>query len=68
VRESKNLPGISNIDNEMRKGDSNALYFILDLNEFWGKGNAKSYKEDKTIKPFKISYSPEVSPGRGRYR
>lgn len=36
-------------------------YFNLDLNEYWGKGSAKAYKEDKTIKPFKISYSPEVS-------
>lgn len=32
----------------------------LDLNEFWGKGDSKKYKEDKTIKPFKISYSAEV--------
>lgn len=32
----------------------------LDLNEYWGRGDRKSYKEDKTIKPFKISYSAEV--------
>lgn len=32
-----------------------------DLNEFWGRGDGKNYKEDKTIKPFKISYSTEVS-------
>lgn len=32
----------------------------LDLNEYWGRGDAKNYKEDKTIKPFKISYSAEV--------
>lgn len=31
-----------------------------DLNEYWGRGDAKNYKEDKTIKPFKISYSAEV--------
>lgn len=33
---------------------------LVDLNEYWGRGDSKSYKEDKTIKPFKISYSAEV--------
>ncbi|CAG9803438.1 unnamed protein product [Chironomus riparius] len=32
----------------------------LDLNEYWGRGDVKNYKEDTTIKPFKISYSAEV--------
>nr|UOF73988.1 juvenile hormone epoxide hydrolase [Prodiamesa olivacea] len=32
----------------------------LDLNEYWGKGDGKNYKADKTIKPFKISYSDEA--------
>jgi Epoxide hydrolase N terminus len=31
-----------------------------DVNEFWGRGDGRNYKEDKTIKPFKISYSAEV--------
>jgi hypothetical protein len=35
--------------------------YLSDLNEYWGRGDAKNYKEDKTIKPFKISYSAEVS-------
>lgn len=34
--------------------------FLADLKEYWGRGDGKSYKEDKTIKPFKISYSAEV--------
>lgn len=34
--------------------------FYQDLNEFLGQGDAKAFKEDKTIKPFKISYSAEV--------
>lgn len=32
----------------------------FDLEEFWGKGDVKSYKEDKSIKPFKLSFSDEV--------
>jgi len=35
--------------------------YLSDLNEYWGRGDARNYKEDKTIKPFKISYSAEVS-------
>lgn len=31
-----------------------------ELNQFWGSGDAKQYKEDKTIKPFSVSYSAEV--------
>lgn len=33
---------------------------FADLKEFWGRGDGNGYKEDKTIKPFKISYSAEV--------
>lgn len=32
----------------------------LDMKEYWGAGDIKQYKEDTTIKPFKIAYSPEV--------
>lgn len=32
----------------------------LDLKEYWGPGDVKQYKEDTTVKPFKISYPPEV--------
>lgn len=32
----------------------------FDLKEYWGKGEVKDYKEDISIKPFKISYSDEV--------
>lgn len=35
-------------------------FFDSDLKEYWGRGDIKNYKEDKTIKPFKISYSAEV--------
>uniref|UniRef100_A0A8D8F6D7 Epoxide hydrolase n=1 Tax=Culex pipiens TaxID=7175 RepID=A0A8D8F6D7_CULPI len=31
-----------------------------ELNQFWGSGDAKQYKEDKSIKPFTVSYSAEV--------
>jgi len=30
------------------------------VNEFWGKGDVAKYKEDKSIKPFKVSYSADV--------
>lgn len=33
----------------------------LDLKRYWGPGSAANYKEDTTIKPFKISYTKEVS-------
>lgn len=33
----------------------------LDERRYWGPGSAANYKEDTTIKPFKISYSNEVS-------
>lgn len=32
-----------------------------DLKQFWGKGNVKNYKEDTAVKPFKVSYSDDVS-------
>jgi juvenile hormone epoxide hydrolase len=32
-----------------------------DLKQFWGKGDVKNYKEDLTIKPFKVLYGDEVS-------
>ncbi|XP_053696692.1 juvenile hormone epoxide hydrolase 1-like [Sabethes cyaneus] len=30
------------------------------LEQYWGPGDGKNYKEDTTIKPFKINYSNEV--------
>lgn len=33
----------------------------LDLKRYWGPGSAANYKEDTAIKPFKISYTKEVS-------
>lgn len=33
----------------------------FDLQEFWGKGDFKDYKEDISIKPFKVAYSNEVT-------
>ncbi|XP_065092833.1 juvenile hormone epoxide hydrolase 1-like [Ochlerotatus camptorhynchus] len=32
----------------------------LNLNQYWGPGDAKQYKQDTTIKPFKVAYPPEV--------
>jgi hypothetical protein len=32
----------------------------FDLKQYWGKGDAKNYQEDTSIKPFKVSYSDEV--------
>ncbi|EAT36616.1 AAEL011314-PA [Aedes aegypti] len=32
----------------------------LDPNEYWGPGDVRQYKEDVSIKPFKVAYSPEV--------
>ncbi|XP_055594688.1 juvenile hormone epoxide hydrolase 1-like [Uranotaenia lowii] len=32
----------------------------LDLKQYWGPGDGKSYKEDTSIKPFKVAYSAEV--------
>lgn len=32
----------------------------IDLQQYWGPGDAKQYKEDTTIKPFKVVYPPEV--------
>lgn len=37
------------------------ICFISDVDEFWGRGDAKNYKQDKAIKPFKIAYSADVS-------
>lgn len=31
------------------------------LTEYWGKGKVADYKEDTTIKPFKVEYSKEVN-------
>ena len=45
----------------------NARY-LSDLNEYWGRGDVKNYKEDTTIKPFKISYSAEVSKRKEIYK
>ncbi|KAI8119030.1 Juvenile hormone epoxide hydrolase 1 [Lucilia cuprina] len=32
----------------------------FDTNKYWGPGDAAKYKEDKTIKPFKIDIKPEI--------
>lgn len=32
----------------------------FDLKEYWGKGKADGYKEDLSIKPFKVDYSAKV--------
>ncbi|CAO1411548.1 unnamed protein product [Diamesa hyperborea] len=32
----------------------------LDVNEYWGPGDVKGYKEDKTIRAFKVDYTDEV--------
>uniref|UniRef100_A0A023ESJ9 Epoxide hydrolase n=1 Tax=Aedes albopictus TaxID=7160 RepID=A0A023ESJ9_AEDAL len=32
----------------------------LDPKEYWGPGDVRQYKEDPAIKPFKVTYSPEV--------
>lgn len=32
----------------------------IDLNEYWGPGEKNLYKEDTTIKPFKVTYPNEV--------
>ena len=32
----------------------------FDLKEYFGKGNAANYKEDPSIKTFKVDYSNEV--------
>lgn len=32
----------------------------LNLKRYWGPGDEKQYKEDVSIKPFKIDYGPEV--------
>lgn len=32
----------------------------FDLAEYWGKGDKKDYQEDRSIRPFKVSYSSEV--------
>lgn len=32
----------------------------LNLNQYWGPGDSKTYKENTAIKPFKVSYSAEV--------
>lgn len=42
--------------------------YLSDLNEYWGRGDVKNYKEDTTIKPFKISYSAEVSTRKKIYK
>lgn len=33
----------------------------FDTNKYWGPGDVSNYKEDKTIKPFKIDVDTEVS-------
>jgi len=42
--------------------------YLSDLNEYWGRGDVKNYKEDTAIKPFKISYSAEVSTSKKIYK
>lgn len=32
-----------------------------DLKQFWGKGEVENYKEDSSIRPFKISFGDEVN-------
>ncbi|XP_052865137.1 juvenile hormone epoxide hydrolase 2-like isoform X1 [Anopheles cruzii] len=32
----------------------------LNLKQYWGPGDAKQYREDASIKPFKVSYGTEV--------
>uniref|UniRef100_A0A182P364 Epoxide hydrolase N-terminal domain-containing protein n=1 Tax=Anopheles epiroticus TaxID=199890 RepID=A0A182P364_9DIPT len=32
----------------------------LNLKQYWGPGDVKQYKEDTSIKPFKVSYEPAV--------
>lgn len=32
----------------------------LNLQRYWGPGDVKQYKEDVSIKPFKVNYGPEV--------
>lgn len=32
----------------------------FDVNAYWGPGKKESYKEDKSVKPFKISYPEET--------
>lgn len=32
----------------------------LDVNEYWGPGDVKNYKVDKTIRAFKVDYTDEV--------
>lgn len=32
----------------------------FDPNEFWGKGEVSNYKEDSSIKPFKVAFGDEV--------
>lgn len=33
----------------------------FDLKEFWGKGDVKNYKEESSVKPFKVAYGDEVN-------
>lgn len=33
----------------------------FNINQYWGPGHGANYKEDTSIKPFKISYSERVS-------
>lgn len=33
----------------------------FDLKEFWGKGDVANYKEDTSVKPFKVSFGNDVS-------
>jgi juvenile hormone epoxide hydrolase len=45
---------------QYRKISKNLPRPDFDLNEYWGKGDVKNYKEKSEILPFKISYSAEV--------
>jgi len=38
----------------------------FDWKEFWGKGDIANYKEDSSVKPFKVSYGDEVGYTNGR--
>lgn len=67
---SKNLP-IPNFDLKVSQAKpvqgskfklcSNLNIHVFDLKEFWGKGDVANYKEDSSIKPFKVSFGDEVS-------
>lgn len=32
----------------------------FDINEYWGKGQVKNHQDDKSVKPFKVSFGDDV--------